>query len=513
MSHWPILPVLIPLCAAALCLLAGRGGIALKRAIAAASVLALAVVAGGLLLQARDGAIAVYPLGDWPPPYGIVLVADRLSAMMVALVSALAIPVLLRAMAGADERGRHFHALFQLQIAGLNGAFLTGDLFNLFVFFEILLLASYALLLHGGGRERVRSGLVYVVLNLAGSALFLTALGLLYGTLGTLNLADMTLALAGVDAADQALVRSAAALLVAVFLLKAALLPLSFWLPRVYAAADAPVAALFAIMTKVGVYALLRVSAIGFASAPFTAGLLEPWLPALAILTIAAGAVGAMAATRFAGVVANLVLVSTGTLLVAVAAGSPVATAAALYYLPHTTLVTAGLFLLGDAIACQRGAFGDGMAKGPRLASLPALSGAYLVLGLAASGMPPLSGFVGKLMLMQSLRDAASGPAIWGALLISSLIVALVLARAASVFFWEPGGPEAGPARSAAPAPGLRRSLAAVLLLVVASPLLALAAAPVGGYARSAAEQLHARQPYVAAVLGAPAAVQRERRP
>ncbi|NJL08925.1 MAG: monovalent cation/H+ antiporter subunit D, partial [Methylacidiphilales bacterium] len=246
-----------------------------------------------LLQRAGSGSIDVYALGNWPAPFGIVLVLDRLAAVMVALCAVLALPVLVYAAGGTDARGRHFHALFQFQIAGLNGAFLTGDLFNLFVFFEVLLLASYGLLTHGNGRARARAGLAYVVLNLTGSALFLIALGLLYGTLGTLNMVDMAGALARVPAADQALVRTAAALLIAVFALKAALFPLSFWLPRVYGAASAPAAALFAIMTKVGVYALLRISTVTFSGAPVTADLLQPWLMPLAIATIAAGTLGA----------------------------------------------------------------------------------------------------------------------------------------------------------------------------------------------------------------------------
>lgn len=510
MNHWPILPIVIPFGGAVLCLLAHRSGIGMQRAIASAAMTALAAASVILLFRASDGAIGVYALGDWPAPYGIVVVADRLSAMMVVLVAALAVPVLMRAMAGTDGEGRHFHALFQLQLAGLNGAFLTGDLFNLFVFFEMLLLASYSLLQHGGGRARAEAGLAYVVLNLAGSALFLVALALLYGTLGTLNLADMALVLAETGAADQALVRTAAMLLLAVFLLKGALLPMSFWLPRVYVAASVPVAALFVVMTKVGVYATLRVSAIGFTAAPFTADLFDPWLPVFAIATIAAGSVGALGAQRFATIVANLVLVSTGMLLTAIAARSPAATAAALYYLPHTTLVTAGLFLLGDAIAGRRAAAADTLVKGPPLAHHALLGGAYLVLGVAMSGIPPLSGFVGKLMLMQSLRTTPFGPAAWVAFLASGLVVALVLARAASVLFWEPS-----PAKGERPlhSLGFRRDLVALGLLVAASPLLTAAAAPVGAYAQAAAEQLHARQPYLTAVLGVQPDVQRRRRP
>ncbi|MCX7376696.1 MAG: monovalent cation/H+ antiporter subunit D [Alphaproteobacteria bacterium] len=503
MSHAVILPVLLPLVAAVAMLLLPSAA----RMLAVLAAVALVGVAALLLGLAADDAVRVYRLGDWQAPYGIVLVLDRLAAMMVAVTAVLGLAALMSAIGGNDREGRHFHPLFQLQMAGLNGAFLTGDVFNLFVFFEILLLASYGLLMHGGGAARARVGIGYVVLNLVGSALFLISLGLVYGTLGTLNLADIALVLPGVPAADQALVRTAAALMVAVFLLKAALLPLSFWLPHVYAAAGAPVAALFAVMTKVGVYALLRVEVIGFAGAPATAGLLQPWLPVLALLTIAAGTIGALAARRLAGVAANQVLVSTGTLLAAVAAGNATATAAALYYLPHTTLVTGGMFLLAGQLAQLRGAMGDTIDNGPKVRGALLLGGAFLVLGVAAAGVPPLSGFLAKVMVLQALGDTALGPWMWAGLLVSGLVMALVLARAASALFWEAGDEEA-------PGPKLPRgAVLALVLLSAAGPVLALAAAPVAGYARAAAEQLHARQPYIEAVLGARPAVQRETRP
>jgi multicomponent K+:H+ antiporter subunit D len=511
-THWLALPILVPLSAAILLLIADRSGGRLARALSFSSLLALVALAAHLLLLATDGQVRVYRLGNWPAPYGIVLVLDRLSAMMVALTAVLALAVLLHSTAGTDRTGKHFHALLQLQVAGLAGAFLTGDLFNLFVFFEVLLLASYALLAHGGGLERVRAGLAYVTLNLAGSAVFLAALGLLYGTLGTLNLADMERVLPEVPRQDQSLVRAAAALLVVVFVLKAALLPLSFWLPHVYVAASVPVAALFAIMTKVGVYGLLRVSSMDFAAAPYTSDLLQPWLLPLAVLTILVGAAGALAAKRLAGVTANLILMSTGTLLAAISALEQGATAAALYYLPHTTLVTAGLFVVGDCIARQRGSLGDAIDKGPRLPRAVALGSAYSVLAVAASGVPPLSGFLGKIMMMQSLARAEFAWAFWGAVLASGLAAALVLARCASAFFWESGRPLPGGSTHNGLHLGAGPVLA-VALLTVASPLLTLAAAPVAAYTRAAAEQLQAREPYIAAVLGPRPKVDRERRP
>lgn len=509
MNHAPILPILLPMAAAIALLLLPAAN---RRGVALVSMLAQLVVAVLLLAMADDGTVGVYRLGDWPAPYGIVLVADRLAAMMVAVTTVLGLAALAHACAGSDRDGRHFHPLFQLQLAGLNGAFLTGDMFNLFVFFEILLLASYGLLMHGGGAARARAGIAYVVLNLTGSALFLIALGLIYGTLGTLNIADIAVVLAQVPAADQALARTAAALLVAVFLLKAALLPLSFWLPHVYAAAGAPVAALFAVMTKVGIYALLRLETIGLAGAPATVGLLQPWLPVLALLTIAAGTLGALAARRLAGVAANLVLVSTGTLLAAITVGTPTATAAALYYLPHTTLVTGGLFLLVDHLSRERGIKGDTINNGPPLPRALLLGAAFLVLGAAAAGVPPLSGFLGKVMVMQAVREAPLGGWVWAGLLVSGLVVALVLARAASAFFWE-AAPDEPPAPLAEPSLTGRRTVAALLLLVAASPILTLAAAPVAAYARATADQLHARTPYIEAVLGTQPDVQRERRP
>lgn len=512
MSHLPILPILIPLAAAIVLLVTDRLGPAGKRAISGVAIAALAIVAVDLLLTAGDGAIRVYRLGDWPAPYGIVLVLDRLAAIMVALTAALAVPVFLAATAGTDTQGRHFHAFLQFQIAGLNGAFLTGDLFNLFVFFEILLLASYGLLVHGGGVARARAGVAYVVLNLCGSALFLIALGLLYGTLGTLNMADVGVVLVRVGEADQAFVRVIAVLLVTVFLLKAALLPLGFWLPQVYTAATLPVAGLFVIMTKVGIYALLRVATIGLAAAPFTADLLQPWLPWLALATIAMGSLGVLAAKRLSMIVANLVVVSAGTLLLGVADLSAASIAALLYYLVQTTMVTGALFLFADALARQRGAAADWLKDGPKIASVLFLGIGYLVLGMAASGAPPLTGFLGKVMVMQSLRDSPQGGLVWAALLVSGLISMLALARAASVFFWEsgPAGLERPSAVLLGPAPGLVLALSLMLGAVAA---LTVAAGPVSAYSRATADQLLSRPAYVSAVIGDPAAILRERRP
>ena len=252
MNHWLILPILLPAVLGALLVVAARHDALLSRVFSVASCVLLLIVGLVLLGMASDGSIRVYALGDWVAPFGIVLVLDRLSALMLVLTALLGLGVLLYAVGGWDERGKHFHPLFQFQLMGLNGAFLTGDFFNLFVFFEILLIASYGLMVHGGGGLRVKAGVQYVVTNLVGSSLFLIAVGLIYSVTGTLNMADLALKVPQVPPADQALLQTGAVLLLLVFGVKAALVPLHFWLPGTYANAPGPVAALFAIMTKVG---------------------------------------------------------------------------------------------------------------------------------------------------------------------------------------------------------------------------------------------------------------------
>ena len=231
MNPLVIAPLLLPLITGVVLILLRGSATRVRQALSGAATHALVGVALAMLFQVSDGEVLVYRLGNWPAPFGIVLVADRLAAIMVLITALLAANVALYAARGADRTGRYFQVLFQLQLFGLNGAFLTGDLFNLFVFFEVLLIASYGLLLQGGGRERTRAGLHYVVLNLIGSTLFLFAVGALYGLLGTLNMADLAQRLAESAPADLGLVRAAGLLLFVVFALKAALAPLHLWLP------------------------------------------------------------------------------------------------------------------------------------------------------------------------------------------------------------------------------------------------------------------------------------------
>jgi len=496
MTQLPLLPVLVPLVTAILMLGLHRAGLAVARGLGFLSVGLLALTSVLLLREAEADTVAVVMLGNWPAPFGISFVADRLSVLMVATTTAIAIPALLSATGGTDRLGLHFHPFFQMQLAGLNGAFLTGDLFNLFVFFEVLLIASYALLAHGGGAARARAGLHYVVLNLVGSVLFLIALGLLYGMLGTLNLADVARRLATVPPEDAALVRTALALLVTVFVLKAALLPLGFWLPHAYPAASAPAAALFAVLTKVGVYALLRLSSIAF-DAPVAQGLLQPWLMPVALGTLVVATIGALAAQRLAVVVAHLLVLSTGILAVAIAVGGAPMLGAMLYYLPHTTLVSAALFLMAGRIAEQRGAAEDSFVRGPRLPAAGWLAAGFMALAVAVTGLPPLSGFLGKVMLLTAAPPGPMGYVFWGILIVSGFISALGLARGASAIFWEPLPDTPSPPATE----GAGRRIAALLLAVGFVPALVVGAAPLSAYARATAEQVMARQPYLEAVL------------
>jgi multicomponent K+:H+ antiporter subunit D len=476
-----------------------------RRLIGLAAILAGLAAAIALLAATRKGDILVTYLGNWPAPFGIVLVGDRLAATMVLLLSLLAIPAHLAAAGGMDTAGRHFHALFQFQLAGIAGAFLTGDIFNLFVFFEILLIASYALLVHGGGLDRARAGLPYVVLNLVGSSLFLVALALIYGTLGTLNMADIADTLGTVPPESIALVRAAFLLLALVFLLKAAVFPVAFWLPHVYPAAIAPVGTLFAILTKVGIVSLLRLDRLILDGTEAGDGLLASWLPVLSLSTIALGTIGALAARRVSGIAANLVLMSSGTLMFAVADGSEDAVAALLFYLPHSTLATAGLFLLAGTIGRARGEAGDRLVRAPLPHDRVALGIAFAILAVALSGLPPLGGFLGKLMLLQGAGSGALRAFWWGTVLLSGLIVALVLARAASLLFWEPSEP--------AGAPRVSTPFLPIALLCLVSPGFAAAAVPIAAWSDSVARQLAAPVPMVEAVIGKSRPVERERRP
>jgi multicomponent K+:H+ antiporter subunit D len=493
-GHAVVLPIVLPLAAGALLVLVERWRPHWQAPLSLAATLAAAVLAMVLLVQAGDGRVQVYLAGNWQAPYGIALALDRVAALMLVLTAAVAVPALLFALSDTAARGPGFHALFQFQLMGLNGAFLTADLFNLFVFFEVLLGASYGLLLHGGGRARLKAGLHYVVFNLAGSALFLLALSLLYALAGTLNMADLAVKLAALPAPDHALAQTAALLLLTVFAVKAALLPLYFWLPDAYAAASAPVAALFAIMTKVGVYAIARVTTLVFGAGAL-ADVAAPALPALALATLVLAAMGALAAPRLRTLVAYLVVGSAGTLLLALGLGSAQTLAAGLFYLVPSTLVAAAWFLLAEHVTAARGGH-DTLT--PAAPAGPLLGVAFFIAAVAVAGVPPLAGFLGKAWLLQAAGQTDWALPAVAVVLGSSLALMAALARAGATLFWA-GGPAAAVPAAARPAPQ-RAAIGALLAAVLAC---AAAAGPLAAYCEAAALQMHAPQAYIAAVLGA----------
>ncbi len=498
-DHLPVIPVLLPALTAVLLLALGdsQAHLLWARRLAVASVLLGAVMSYRLLEQAASGVLTVYRVGEWPAPFGIVLVVDRLSALMLALTSAVAVPVLWYATAGWDTRGRHFHALFQFQLMGLNGAFVTGDLFNLFVFFEVLLIASYALMLHGLGRQRLKAGLHYVVMNLTASAFFLVGVALLYAFTGTLNFADLALRVPLVTGPEAAVLQAGALILLVVFGFKAALLPMAMWLPATYAATSAPVAALFAIMTKVGVYAILRVHGVVFgADAGVSAFTVQPVLLPLALATSALGVLGAMAAQTLPRLIAWLTVASVGTILAALGLFGAAAWSAGLYYLLNSTLVVAGLFLWAEIMATQRGPMADRLEPCSPVAQ-PALLGLMLlVLAASMAGLPPLPGFIGKLMLLQAAGSHEWAVAVWSVLLVGGFFSLVGLARAGSVLFW--GAHSDGPAGTQL---GGGRQLAAAGVLMLGSVLLSVFAAPVQRYTAATATQLQDTAAYARAVL------------
>lgn len=503
MTHWIIAPVLLPAMLAPFIVLAARYHIGIQRVFSVAGVLALVVISAGLAWDASDGSVKLYQLGDWASPFGIGLVADRLSTAMVLLTSVLAFFVLLFVIgSGWDERGKHFHALYQFQLMGITGAFLTGDLFNLFVFFEILLIASYGLMIHSGGAVRLRAGVQYVLFNLLGSTLFLFALGAIYAETGTLNMADLANRVTMIDQANSVGIRIAAVLLLLVFAIKAALVPLHFWLPSSYSEAPAPVAALFAIMTKVGAYAIIRVYTMVFPTdLEVMAGLHGFWLLPAALLSLAVGTIGVLGAKSLDRLVAFSVVGSMGMVMVAVSKFTEDSIAAALYYMVHSTLAAAALFLVVDLVRSGRMTLSLTLAPPiPRGALTAAF---FFVAAIAMTGLPPLSGFVGKLLVLEAAFSTPYVAWTWTFVLSASLLSIIGFARAGSIVFWK--------AKSVESTEEVNNTGSSVFLSYVSvGGLLTLLvchtvfAGPIYDYMAATSGQLFAPEPYISTVLDTP---------
>ncbi len=519
MSHLIIAPVVLPACLGAIILLAMRTDLVLQRIFSISGTAALLGIALYLNWLASGGEITVYRLGNWPAPFGIVLMLDRLAALMLLLTAVLALVVQLYAFgSGWDRKGWHFHALWQFQLMGVCGAFLTGDAFNLFVFFEVLLIASYGLMIHGGGALRLRAGVQYVVYNLAGSTLFLIALGTLYSVTGTLNMADMAARVAQMPADQTAVLRAGAILLMLVFAVKAALVPLHFWLPATYANAPGPVAALFAIMTKVGVYAILRFFTLVFPQDGTTERLaMELLLPA-ALFTLAIGQIGVLGAKNLNRMAAFAAIGSIGTLMIAMSQFTQQGISAAIYYLIHSTLAAGMLFLVVDLIGARRASVWLRLERPIANAGLIAVL--YFAAAIAVTGMPPLSGFIGKLMVLDATAASPVWWVIWATVLITSLIAIAGMMRAGSLVFWKatelaPSHAHATPGpqgtkvklepdeqiQDAGDAPSNALAFSAVGALLAGLVLLTVFAGPVAQYGQAISAQLLDPASYYDAVM------------
>lgn len=486
-NHLPILPIILPALMSVILLLPKLDTIRVQRVLTFATTIALCILSVMLLNHIHQVQSVSYFLGNWEAPYGIELLANHATVIYIALCSFLSVPVVLYSMAGSDNKGRYYYPLVLCQIMGINGAFLTNDLFNLFVFFEILLMASYALVVHGGGKEKTQAAIQYVIINLMGSAVFLLSLGIIYAITGTLNASDLAQKVSALDPEQATILKAAAGMLLVVFGLKSAIAPLHFWLAKTYRVVEAPVAALFAILTKVGFFSLLKASVMIFgAHAGLLANYLEPWLWPIALLTISIGSVSLMASPSVRAIAGLLVIVSAGTLLLTTAMGTVEATRAGLYYSIHSTLVVAALFLLSDIIADQRGQAEDRLVKARRVAQPVLLGLLFIGVTITVVGMPPFSGFMGKFMLLQAPTETFEQRWIWSAVLLSGLVTMVVLVRAGIQMFWATGdasgyAPKAHPLQTAS-----------VMLLLIASPILVVMAGPVVDFLTLAANELHA---------------------
>ncbi len=535
-SHIVIAPILVPLITGAILLFIDERKRKTKAAISFISTLVLLAVSIGLFIEVNSTvnteiaaiiSTGVYLLGNWPAPFGIVLVADRLSGLMVLLVSLLAIPSLVYSLAKWHKSGAHFHSLFHLMLMGVNGAFLTGDLFNLFVFFEVMLAASYGLLLHGSGQLRVKAGLHYVAINLVAALFFLIGVSLIYGVTGTLNMGDLAQRIAGLNPDQRMLLETGAAVLGIAFLVKAGMWPLNFWLPSAYGAASAPIGGIFAIMSKVGIYVIARLSFLLFGqTAGDSAGFGHDALLIGGIATIVFGTIGVLASQALGRLAGFSVLVSSGTLLAAMGTGNPMVAAGALYYLVSSTLTISAFFMLielvergqdagANVLAVTMEAYGDGDDDdeedevGVTMPGTMAVLGTcFAACGILLAGLPPLSGFIAKFSMLSAIlnpqglsaNNTVSTLSWWLVFLIvfSGLAALISMTRAGIRTFW-------GSLEGTVPRVFVIE-IAPVMLLLAMTLAMTVQAGPIMRYMQETARILDLPESYIQGVMTAPRA-------
>ncbi|MBE0569476.1 MAG: Na+/H+ antiporter subunit D [Deltaproteobacteria bacterium] len=495
MNLLPILPVLIPLCAAATSMIAWRSR-RLHRLLAAAGALANLGAALALLAAVDREGILVLRMGNWPAPFGITFVADLLAAILVTVAAIVGTAVAFYSLGSMDPDRESFgyYPLLHILLMGVSGAFLSGDIFNLYVWFEVMLIASFVLLSLGGEQHQMEGAIKYVTLNLVSSALFLAAVGILYGTAGTLNFADLAVKLREVE--NPGLLNALAMLFLVAFGIKAAIFPLFFWLPASYHTPPVAVSAILAgLLTKVGVYALIRVFTLLFVQDPaYTHGIIL----VLAGFTMVTGVLGAAAQDDFRRILSFHIVSQIGYMIMGLGLFSPLALAGSIFYMVHHIIVKTNLFLISGIVHRERGRFSLGDLGG-LYRDRPALAALFLVPAFSLAGVPPLSGFFAKLALVQAGLDLQSYPIVAVALIVG-LLTLFSMTKIWGEAFWRPATlpePKQG---------GGERAAATLYLPVVALAALTIAiglwAEPLFSLAQQAAGQLTDPAEYVRAVLG-----------
>jgi multicomponent Na+:H+ antiporter subunit D len=495
-SWLPVLPLLVPLFTAVAALLAARSRTA-QRWISAAGALVLLGVSVALLGRVLEEGILVVQPGAWPAPFGISVVADLLGAIMVLLTGAIGAAVGIYSLSAIPEENETFghHPLYHILLMGVNGAFLTGDLFNLYVWFEVLLIASFVLLVLGNRRGQVRGAVAYVTVNLAASALFLAGIGLLYGATGALNMADLSVRLPEVD--SPGLVTALSMLFLVAFGVKAAVFPLFYWLPASYHTPPAAVSAVFAgLLTKVGVYALIRVFTLLFtADVAFTHTLLL----VVAGVTMVTGVLGAAAQTDVRRILSFHIVSQIGYMIMGLALFTKLALVGAVFYVMHHIIVKANLFLVGGVMH-RLGGSSDLGRLGGLYRSRPLLAVLFLIPALSLAGVPPLSGFWAKLVLIQAGLQTGQYLIVGVALAVGGLTL-YSMTKIWMQGFWEAQPEGAAPLAN----PGAARMVPLLLpIAALAAVTLAIGlwAQPLFDVAGAAADQLLDPTAYRRAVLG-----------
>jgi len=497
-----VLPILIPFGTAALALLAWRSR-TVQRALGVIGAAGLLVSSLWLLFMVRQEGIIVAQIGSWPAPFGITLVADLFSAIMVALTGIMGMAIAVYSLGSIDGQRDLFgyYPLLNILLMGVSGAFLTGDIFNLYVWFEVMLIASFVLLSLGGEKAQIEGAFNYVTLNLLSSALFLAAVGILYGTVGTLNMADLSIRLQDLQIPGLATVL--AMLFLIAFGIKAAVFPLFFWLPASYHTPPVAVSALFAgLLTKVGVYSLIRVFTLLFLEdIEFTHTLIL----VIAGLTMVTGVLGAVAQYDFRRLLSFHIISQIGYLLMGLGLFTVPALGGAIFFMAHVILAKSTLFLISGVVHRLEGTF-ELKRLGGLYADYPLLAVLFLIPALSLAGIPPLSGFFAKLALIQAgLADRQY--AIVATALGVSILTLFSMIKIWTEAFWKPLPEGLGESANLQPAVITRRgglSLLVVPIVVLAllTVIIGVSAEPFYDLARQAAEQLMDPAIYIRAVLG-----------